>query len=98
MSSKGQPAKGQGAKCQGAKGQAAKGHGAKGQGAKCQPSKCEPPAKCQPAKDQPPKIPSEIEKGITDFDAGSLKHTEVQEKQVLPTSEGIESVFDKFGG
>jgi len=32
-----------------------------------------------------PKVPSEIESGITHFDSSTLKHTETVEKQTLPS-------------
>ena len=33
-------------------------------------------------------LPKEIEKEITDFDAGKLKHTETVEKNPLPSPDG----------
>jgi len=36
-----------------------------------------------------PKVSSEMEKGITEFDSSKLKHTETVEKQSLPSPEVI---------
>jgi len=36
-----------------------------------------------------PKVPSEIESGITNFDASKLKHTETEVKQSLPSPDVI---------
>jgi len=36
-----------------------------------------------------PKVPEEIEEGITKFDTSKLKHTETVEKQSLPSPEVI---------
>jgi len=36
-----------------------------------------------------PKMPDAIEKGITEFDSGKLKHTETVEKHSMPSPEVI---------
>jgi len=36
-----------------------------------------------------PKVPAELEEGITKFDTSQLKHTETVEKQSLPSPEVI---------
>jgi len=54
-------------------------------------------------KEDLPKVPTEIEEGITKFDPNTLKHTETVEKQSLPSPEVISQektlqnieVFDK---
>ena len=43
-----------------------------------------------------PNMPTGMEKDITHFDSSKLKHAEVQEKNVLPSPDGLSNFNQSF--